>query len=194
MALLTFTLKVICSAGCGGPLRLALMLALLAGARGGFAENALPEPQVKAAFLVNFPKYVDWPADAFAETNSPIIVATLGETDLGDHLREMIQGRTVNGRPLHFKVIAENDPGRDFHILFIPDLARRRLPAVLEKLKDSPVLTVGETDDFLARGGVINLTRRDQKVRLEVNLPAARQAGLKISSKLLSVADVVKGK
>jgi hypothetical protein len=194
MALLTLTLKLICSAGRGGPLRLALMLALLAGARGGFAENALPEPQVKAAFLVNFPKYVDWPVDAFAQTNSPIIVATLGETDLGDHLRKMIQGRTVNGRPLHFKVIAENDPGRDFHILFIPDSARRRLPAVLEKLKDSPVLTVGETDDFLARGGVINLTRRDQKVRLEVNLPAARQAGLKISSKLLSVADVVKGK
>lgn len=157
-------------------------------------SSAPSENQLKGAFLVNFPKYVDWPAESFAETNSPIIVATLGETDLGDHLRKMIPGRTVNGRPLVFKVITENDPDREVHILFIPDTARRRQPAVLEKLKDCPVLTVGETDDFLSRGGVINLTRRDQKVRLEVNLAAARQAALKISSKLLSVADVVKGR
>lgn len=194
MALLTLTLKLIRSGCRGWPRWLTLLLALLVGARGAFAQDAPPEPQVKAAFLVNFPKYVDWPAETFVETNSPIIVATLGETDLGDHLRQMIPGRTVNGRPLVFKVITENDPGRDFHILFIPDSARRRQTAMLEKLKGSPVLTVGETDDFLARGGVVNLARRDQKVRLEVNLAAARQAALKISSKLLSVADVVKGK
>lgn len=194
MALLTLTLKHVCSGGRGWLLRLLLVLSVFAGARGGFAEDAPPEDQVKAAFLVNFPKYVDWPTENFAETNSPIIVATLGETGLGDHVRKMIAGRTVNGRPLVFKVIAESEVARDFHILFIPDSVRRRLPAILEKLKDSQVLTVGETDDFLSRGGVINLTRRDQKVRLEVNLVAARQAGLKISSKLLSVADVVKGK
>lgn len=163
-------------------------------------QPAIPQPsapseiQVKAAFLVNFPKYVEWPADAFPDTNSPIILATLGETDLGDEIRKMVQGRTVNGRPLRFKVITESDPARDYHILFIPDSARRRLPVALEKLKVTIVLTVGESDDFLARGGVINLARREQKVRLEVNLTAAKQAGLKISSKLLSVADVVKGK
>ena len=171
------------------------LLALLVGSQSTFAQGTpLPEKQVKAAFLVNFPKYVEWPADTFPDTNSPIILATLGETDLGAEIQKMVQGRTVSGRPLVFKVITEITPAADCHILFIPDSARRSLPAVLEKLKSTSVLTVGENDDFLAKGGVINLARRDQNVRLAVNLVAARQARLKISSKLLSAADVVKGK
>ena len=177
------------------PLLLGFALVLLTGSWNLVAQDtALPETHVKAAFLVNFPKYVEWPAGTFPETNSPIVVATLGETDLSDDVRRMVQGRIVNGRPLVFKVVAEADLTGNQHILFIPDSARRRLSAVLDRLNDSRVLTVGESDDFLSRGGIINLARRDQKVRLEVNLVAARQANLKISSKLLSVADVVKGK
>ncbi|MBE0544024.1 MAG: YfiR family protein [Verrucomicrobia bacterium] len=176
------------------PLVLRIVLALLAGSVAGFAQAApQPEHQVKAAFLFNFPKYVDWPADAFAETNSPIVIATIGETGLGDELRELVSDKTVNGRPLVFKVVAENSAA-DCHILFIPESARRRVPAILQNLKGATVLTVGESDDFLDKGGIINLARRDHKIRLEVNLATARQAGLKISSKLLSVADVVKGK
>lgn len=162
-------------------------------------QTAMPQPgapsenQVKAAFLLNFPKYVDWPAEAFAETNSPIVIATVGETGLSEELRELVRDKTVNGRPLAFQVLAENSAA-DCHILFIPDSARRRVPAILQNLKGVTVLTVGESDDFLDKGGTINLARRGHKIRLEVNLAAARQAGLKISSKLLSVADVVKGK
>jgi hypothetical protein len=157
-------------------------------------STAPSENQVKAAFLLNFPKYVDWPAEAFGESNSPIVIATLGETGLGGDLRELVKDKAVNGRPLEIKVLAENDNLGDCHVLFIPDSARRRVPAILEKIEASNVLTVGESDDFLEKGGAVNLARRDRRIRLEINLVAAKQAGLKISSRLLSVADVVKGK
>jgi hypothetical protein len=156
-------------------------------------STAPSENQVKAAFLLNFPKYVDWPAKALAETNSPIVIATLGETDLGEELRELAKDKTVNGRPLVFKVLTESQAG-DCHVLFIPDSARKRVPAILERLKDANVLTVSECDDFLEKGGAVNLVKRDRRIRLEVNLAAAKQARLKVSSRLLSVADVVKGK
>jgi len=173
---------------------LTLMMGLICGAQDVMPQVAPSETQLKAAFLVNFPKYVEWAAETTAQTNGPIVVATWGETNLGDELRKMTQGKTINGRLVVFKILEENDNVADCHVLFIPDSARRRVPALLEKLKGSSVLTVGESDDFLEKGGMINLARRDRKVRLEINLVSSRQANLKISSKLLSVADVVKGK
>lgn len=176
-------------------LAVVVTVAWLVGLPVGVAQDApLPEKQVKAAFLVNFPKYVEWPADAFADTNSPIVLAVLGESELNEDLQKMIQGRTVAGRTIHFKVVSEVSSASGCHILFIPDAERRRMTTVLERVKRSSVLTVGESDEFLARGGGINLARRDQKVRLEVNLAATKQARLKISSKLLAVADAVKGR
>jgi hypothetical protein len=160
----------------------------------GHAQTVAPsELQIKAAFLLNFPKYVDWPAEAFAEPKSPIVIATLGETALGEELRELAKDKTVNGRPLVFKLLNESQAG-DCHVLFIPDSARKRVTAILERLKDANVLTVSDSDDFLEKGGAVNLVKRDRRIRLEVNLVAAKQARLKVSSRLLSVADVVKGK
>jgi hypothetical protein len=88
-------------------------------------------------------------------------------------------------------------PGEELgncHILFISSAEQQRAPSLLAKLRDTSILTVGESDDFLERGGIINLARRDQKIALEVNLVAANTAGIQISSKLLKVASVVKGK
>jgi hypothetical protein len=161
----------------------------------GRAQTAAPsETQVKAAFLVNFPKYIEWPAEAFGDTNTSFVIATFGETSLDGELRKMVQGRTVNGRPVVLKRVTTNAECGDCHILFIPDSERRRVAAILENLKNSSVLTVSESDDFLDKGGTVNLVRRDRKVRLEFNLAATRQARLQVSSKLLNVADVVKGK
>jgi hypothetical protein len=173
---------------------LGVLMVFLIGLGTAFAQPTRPsEDQVKAAFLLNFPKYVEWPAEIFAATNSPITLATLGDTSLGEELREMVKDRIVNGRPLVFTVLTENAV-HDCHILFVPEAAQRRLPAILEKLKGASVLTVGESDDFLDTGGAVSLVRRERRIRMEVNLAAAKQARLKISSKLLSVADVVKGK
>lgn len=152
------------------------------------------EYQVKAAFLINFPKYVDWPAEAFAATNSPIVIAVLGQTKVTAEIQKIIPGRTVNGREFVLKRLASGEASGVCHILFISAAEQQHSPSLLTQLKDASVLTVGESDDFLERRGIINLARRDQKIALEVNLTAADKARIKISSKLLGVASVVKGK
>jgi hypothetical protein len=161
------------------------------------AEDAAPlDYQVKAAFLINFPKYVDWPSSAFTEANSPITVAIFGDDNVAGALGDMIKGgRTVDGRPLVLKRIARPEEiSADCHIVFIAKSERQRVSVILEKVKGAGILTVGESDDFLDRGGIINLVQRERKIRLQVNLTAAGQAGLKISSRLLVAADAVKGK
>jgi hypothetical protein len=157
-------------------------------------ESAPSESQLKAAFMVNFPKYVDWPQSAFVETNSPIVVAIFGEADFEEELGKMITGRSVGGRALVFRKVATENEIAGCHVLFIGDSERRRIAELMGILKRASVLTVGDSDDFLDLGGVIKLVRRARKVRLEVNVSAASQVQLKISSKLLGVADVVKGK
>jgi hypothetical protein len=157
-------------------------------------EPLASEYQVKAAFLINFPKYVDWTAAAFAETNSPIVIAVLGETPVTDELQKAAAGRTVNGRNIILKHLTYGEEYGICHILFISAAEERHSPEVLAKLKDASVLTVGESDGFLESGGIINLARRDQKIGLEVNLIAANKARIKVSSKLLNVASAVKTK
>jgi len=167
----------------------------IVGTSVSIAEEPLPtEYQVKAAFLVNFPKYVDWPAEVFAETGSPIVIAVLGESKVIEEIQKVIAGRTVNGRQIVLKRLASGEEPGVCHVLFVSAAEQQHSPDLLAKLKDASILTVGESDDFLESGGIINLARRDQKIALEVNLAAADKARIKISSKLLSVASVVKGK
>jgi hypothetical protein len=168
-------------------------LFLMVGILAVNAQESASEYQVKAAFLVNFPKYTDWPTEAFVETNSPIIIAILGETKVAEELQKIISGRTINGRKILLKRLVIGEEASAFHILFIAATEQPRAPNLLAKLKRG-VLTVGESEEFLSTGGMINLARRSQKVALDVNLAATEAAGLQISSKLLSVANVVKGK
>jgi hypothetical protein len=160
------------------------------------AEVAPLDFQVKAAFLVNFPKYMDWPSAAFAGTNSPITVAIFGDDNVAGEFGNMIEGgRTVSGRPVLLKRITKEEQiGSDCQILFIANSERQRIQEILEKVKGTGILTVGENEDFLEKGGVINLVHRDRKIRLQINLDAAGRAHLKISTRLLMAADVVKGR
>jgi hypothetical protein len=160
------------------------------------AEDKAPSvEQVKAACLLNLPKYVEWPAAAFAQADSPIVLAEFGESEVGEKLREMVKGKAINGHPLVFKRISsEEEIESGVHILFIGDSDRRRIPEAIDRLGGKSVLTVGESEGFLDKGGMILLSHRERKIRLEINLVAAKQARLVISSKLLSVAGTVKGK
>jgi len=168
---------------------------LLVGANRGFgAETSLTEYQVKALFLLNFAKYVDWPPVAFAQSNTPILIGLYGEDKFGDALKKAVGGKTISGRGIIIQPIEKDDIWGNFHILFISDSEKKRLGEILLKIKTLPVLTVGETDQFLEQGGMINFVKKEGKVRLEINLNAARQANLQINSQLLKVADVVKGK
>lgn len=177
---------------------LRLVLVLLAFWAGGGVvtataeESTVSENQVKAAFLLNFPKYVDWPEESFATPTSPIVVAILGDAMLANDLNKMIAGKTINGRAVVLKIVAsEADYTNGCHMLFISATAHSA-PAVLSQLQGRSILTVGDEDGFLDQGGIIRFTRRERKIRLEINLSVANQSSLKISSKLLSVADLVK--
>jgi hypothetical protein len=191
-----------CRAGWGVVCRICFLIgvvhiSLVASISTAGAEEAMPtEFQVKAAFLINFPKYVDWPTNAFAETNSPITVAIWGDENVANEAQNMIgNGRIISGHPVVLKRIArEEEINRDCHILFIGTSERQRIPSILEKIRGEKILTVSESDDFLEQNGIINLARQGRKIRLQVNLTAAGNAQLKISSRLLVAADVVKGK
>jgi hypothetical protein len=168
------------------------LLFRVANVAGG--EVSMTEYQVKALFLLNFTKYVDWPPVSFAGTNTPIIIGLYGEDKFGDALKQAVEGKTISGRRIILQRFEKDDESGKCHILFISDSEKKRLGEILDKIRALPVLTVGETDQFMEQGGVINFVKKEGKIRLEINLDAARQAKLEISSKLLSVADVVKGK
>ena len=157
-------------------------------------EPQASEYQVKAAFLINFPKYVDWPAEALARTNSPIVIAVLGETKVTGEIQKVIAGRTIIGREIVLKRLASGEESEGCHILFFPGAEQQRSPNLLDRVRGRGVLTVGESNDFFERGGLINLARREGKIALEVNLPAADQARIKVGSKLLGVVSVVRRK
>jgi YfiR/HmsC-like len=158
------------------------------------AETLLTEYQVKSLFLMNFIKYVDWPPGSFAADDTPIIIGLYGEDKFGDALKNTVEGRIISGRRITIQPVqSENDSGK-CHILFVSDSEKNRLDEILAPVKTLPVLTVGETDRFMEQGGVINFVKKEGKIRLEINLTAALEAKLEISSKLLRVADVVKGK
>jgi len=180
----------------GALMRLLVLLALTMGfmpqARG--EASSFTEYQVKALFLLNFTKYVEWPAETFAQPDSPVTIAVLGEDSFGDDLNKAVAGKMVGGRKIIILPIASDDDWRKCQILFISASEKKRLPEILARLKSLPVLTVGETAQFAEQGGIINFTKKDGKVRLEVDLEAARNAKLLISSRLLNVADVVRGK
>jgi hypothetical protein len=156
-------------------------------------ETDPSEAQVKAAFLLNFPKYVDWPMTAFPETNSPIVIAILGDDEVANELSTMSAGKIFDGHPVQLVRMTSLEPLHNCHMLFVGDRQSRKLSEVLAKLRGLEVLTVGESGGFLEQGGMINLVRRDRRISLEVNLDSIHRSGLKVSSKLLSVATVKGG-
>jgi hypothetical protein len=160
----------------------------------GEADGSLQEYQVKALFLLNFTKYVNWPPTAFAGTTSPIIIGICGESKLSEALKNVVTGKTIGDRTIAIRQIEGAGDFSHCHILFIGDSAASRMHEILEKTGAVPILTVGEDDAFGRNGGIINFVLKNGNVRLEINLAAARNAGLTISSRLLAVADVVKGK
>jgi hypothetical protein len=166
------------------------------GIQSSFCEETSPatEHQIKALCLLNFAKYVEWPEQVFADANSPIIIGIVGENKFQDDLKDVMADKRVGGRRIVVKAVASENDYRKCQILFIGASDTRQEAEVLKSLKSLPMLTVGETEQFVQDGGMINFKTRDGKVRFDVDLNAARAVGLGISSKLLSLAETVRGK
>jgi hypothetical protein len=148
-----------------------------------------PEYQVKAVFLFNFAQFVDWPPKAFPEPQTPLVIGVLGEDPFGTYLDETVRGENVNNRPLVVQRYRRIGDIKTCHVLFINRSETDRLEQILASLKGRNILTVGDTDDFAQRGGMIQLVTEKNKIRMRINLEVVKAANLTISSKLLRVAE-----
>jgi len=171
---------------------LSLLVALLAsGLSNALSEGRPSEYDIKAAFLYNFLKYVEFPAHAFPAGSSTLTIGVLGKDPFGASL-DTLNKKTVQGRTLAIRRLTDLKDIGDVHVLFISSSEKARLKSILDTVKTTPILTVGETGGFAKSGGIINFTIENNNVRFEVNPDAAERAKLKISSQLLKLAKVVK--
>lgn len=174
-----------------GAVGLALFCALVAVPQpASEGDNEFSEYDIKAAFLVNFAKYVEWPEEAFPEPDSPFKIGILGANPFGDTLARLAGGQKLDGRKM---VVEQSDDVKELltcQIVFIPGTDRKSTPADLEALKKLPVLTVGEQEGFVVKGGIINFVVVETKIKFEINVKIADQADLKVSPRLLKLAVV----
>ncbi len=146
------------------------------------------ERQVKAAYLLNFTRYVEWPATAFSDSAAPVNVCLVGADEaMPDAVRRTIEGRRSRGRPV--RLLRPDAPARTAacHVVFLP-AETPLMDSWLASMRTTPVLTVGEGADFIRQGGMVSFVILDQTVRFLIDAAAARTAGLRISSRLLALA------
>ena len=159
-------------------------------ARGQEAASSEPQYRVKAAFLYNFAKYIEWPEHAFERSDSAMIIGVLGSDPFDGELDRAVRGKVLNGHPLVVRPVASLAEIKRCHILFLSTSESKRIGEILNAVDGTSVLTVSETDagTFLRAGGMINFLIEQNNVRFEINNESAKRVGLKISSRLLSLA------
>jgi hypothetical protein len=174
--------------------RLGLSLALILALRliAGGQERPPDEYQVKAAFLYNFAKFVEWPPEAFADPNEPLVVCVLGEDPFGRTLDDAVSGKKIEGRTLAIRRIADARQAKGCRMLFVSSSERKRVLSILASVSESGLLTVGESDSAASDGMIINFTLESGKVRFAINVAAAERERLRFSSRLLSLAISIK--
>ena len=150
------------------------------------------EYAIKAAFLYNFAKFVEWPNEAFQDESTPIDLCIVGEDPFGTAL-EPVKGRAVRGRKTVIKRGVKPDELRKCHICFISRSEEENLAKLLTELRDWQALTVSDVEGFAQRGGVIGLVTVEDEIHLEINIDAAERAGLTVSSRLLKLARIIRG-
>jgi hypothetical protein len=142
---------------------------------------------VKAAFLLNFTKFIDWPQTEAVGADTQLAICLLGDDSFGSVLDQMLEGETVGGRKLSVQRVQRPLPS--CRVLFVGK-SEKDVSGILSRLGPG-VLTVGESAGFLRDGGMIDFVVDDRRVRFDINQPAVVRAGLKVSSKLLNVARLV---
>jgi hypothetical protein len=171
----------------------ALLMAVAAS-----ATDVSKEYQIKAAFLYNFAKFVEWPVDRFGDENTPIRIGVIGKNPFGGELEKLVQDRKVNGRGIAVVYLSSLKEAKSSpvlcHVLFVPVGEENTLAQLAHSLEDASTLTVGESERFAAQGGMVNFTMLENKVRFEINADVAERAGLKISAQLQKLATTVRRK
>lgn len=165
---------------------------LVFGAAGGKGES-MEEYRVKALFLYNFTQFVEWPQEAFKAPGDPLTICVLAPSPFErGELEQALSGKRFESHPLVSRLISDPSQSTGCHIVFIGATAARRARAFVAGPKQPGLLTVGENPGFAEGGGVVNFLIREGRVRLEINIGAAERERLRISAKLLKLAEIVK--
>jgi hypothetical protein len=175
----------------------ALILAALAAGPGrlGAAEEEAVEYAVKAAFLVNFTKFVEWPAGSFPDAKAPFVMGILGKDPFGKIIDAAVVGKKTGAREITLRRLEGTRGIEACHILFIASSEAGRREEIRRACAGKPILTVAEFPDFAETEGTVEFVKQDNKVRLEINIDNAREARLKVSANLLRIARTIeKGK
>lgn len=171
---------------------LAVLCAILPAGRA--QAPTASEADVKAVWLLNFVRYTDWPASAFDSLQAPIVIGVVGKPAFAPVLEKTFSGKTVKGRSIIVKRLTADQDLKRCQLLYLSASERRRQRELLESVEGHPVLTVGETEDFLDDGGMVQFTLKDNSVRFAVSIDAARPAGMRLQASLLKVALSVRGR
>jgi hypothetical protein len=154
------------------------------------SAQSASEPALKAAFLFNFAKFTDWPATALA-ADAPFLMCVI-DGPVADALEMAAAGRSVGSRPVSVARVAADPAPKQCAVLYVSALDDRRLTRLIAGLADTSVLSVGDTEDFTKRGGIVHFFVEAGQMRFAVNVAAAERAHLQLSSKLLSLARIVR--
>ena len=169
---------------------LLLLFFLNAGLNPTVQASSSREYAIKAAFLYNFAKFVEWPLQSFEDSTTPIILCILGKDPFGVFLKP-IKDKTVKGKKIIIKYSPKIDDMEKCHVLFVGKSEDKQLVRILARIRDWNVLTVSDIGDFAQRGGIIGLTKEEDEIHFEINLEASKMADLKISSRLLKIARII---
>jgi hypothetical protein len=153
--------------------------------------QAVAVPALKAAFLYNFAKFAEWPADSLAQ-GQRLSLCVVNDAAVADALEQAIKGRAIEGHVLTVHVIKAEGPVRSCHVLYITGLDARRSGQLLGVVKGAAILTVSDADRFAESGGVAQLILEQGRMRFAVNVAAARRAHVRLSPRLLRLAMIVK--
>lgn len=171
--------------------RVLVLATLLFGVRAE-AQTVMSESQVKAMFVYNFLKFVEWPVDTSAGARDPFVVVIIGEGATADATEHFLESRAVGERPLYVRRARWDQSLAGVRAAFVVERDAKKLHHVLDAAAAAGVLTIGEGESFTTRGGVIGLLIEDRKVRFDVDTAAAQSAGLRVSSKLLALTRTVR--
>jgi hypothetical protein len=172
--------------------RLAILVSLCTQFGGGQPAQLMNEYHVKAAFLYNFAKFIDWPADTYQDAADPFAICVLGQYPFDRTLDDLVAGKTIAGRPFAIRRVSDVRQTAGCQILFVSSSVPKHVCTAIAAAKQEGVLTVGEASNAGADDMVITLNLQDGKVRFEINLRKANEEKLHISARLLSLATVVK--
>jgi len=155
------------------------------------AQAPADEAQVKAAFVYNFLKFVEWPPESFTGPGDSLIIGIVGKGSTAMAAEVLLEGKHVSNRAIAVRRLGEDEPVSGVHAVFIGESDGTHVQRILDATASASILSIGEGKHFAHQGGVIGLRVESSKVRFEINTDAADSARLRISSKLLALARVI---